>query len=145
MFNRAIKAACKQDGRAFFPTPGEVNAYIAPLKKKVFPPALEVWQRLEGAVGRNGSGVHVVFRDNPAALEAIRHIPYGSINVADYEYEYPQMQRTFTKAYEQAVKKYELVSQMTPQVTPIGHDDAKKLLGDISSKLAVSLKTKEIA
>jgi len=131
-FQAALNGSLKQPGRAFFPTPGEVNACLLILKHGQTPPALEVWE-LINKFARGSIPIAQVekqLQHNHAAISALRQVGYNTIRYSNIETDLLFRKRDFERLYEDAAKKNEQTTRLE-----ITKGAAVKMLSKINSKL----------
>lgn len=125
-FLSAIRTACKEPGRQFFPTAGEIAAILKTIKHGPKQLAGDVWNLTIRACQNSGYTKKDLIRDltgNQAAISAIRQIGFDRIRFADIEEELPWLRKEFFKAYEDFDERNEHVEQVK-----IGREEAKRIL-----------------
>lgn len=129
VFLTALRTACKEPGRQFFPTPGEVQAVIKTLKNGQKELGGEVWADIMRYAHNSRSGYDHFSKDygrNRAAVAALRQIGFERVCHADLETEIPWLRKEFLKAYEDFQERDEQTEHVQ-----IGHEEAKKILASL--------------
>jgi len=133
-FYAAMLAVIKEDGRAFFPTPGEISAALRVLKEGYIPAAAEVWEDLLkiGSTGKNND-LENYLNGNSVARSALYQI--GGINTlryADIEKELPWRKKDFIKAYDECAQR-----NLVAKRVEISHTEALRVISQIPSSSSI--------
>lgn len=125
-FLSAIRTACKEPGRQFFPTAGEVAAILKTIKHGPKQLAGDVWNLIiKSCEGGSYTKKDLIndLEGNEAAISATRQVGYNRIRLADIYDELPWIRKEFLKAYEEFDERNEQAEQVR-----IGTDEAKRIL-----------------
>jgi len=139
MFHSVFKLLAKAPGRAFFPTPGEVNAILQPMKTKQLPLSGEVWaQLLQWASSSfSESKVMLMLEDNPTAQRALRQTGWENVRLSDIDKSLPFLKRDFERHYSDTQEHSDLNNLLN-----IGREEAAEMLARIEARSKTQLGTK---
>ena len=139
LFHSALKQCISQKGRAFFPTPGEVNAILQPMKTKQLPLSGEVWaQLLQWASSSfSESKVMLMLEDNPTAQRALRQTGWENVRLSDIDKSLPFLKRDFERHYSDTQEHSDLNNLLN-----IGREEAAEMLARIEARSKTQIGTK---
>jgi len=139
MFHSALKQCISQKGRAFFPTPGEVNAILQPMKTKQLPLSGEVWAQLLkwASSSFSESKVVLLLEDNPTAQRALQQTGWDNIRLADIDKSLPFLKRDFERHYSDTQEHSDVDNLIN-----IGREAAAEMLARIEARSKTQIGTK---
>lgn len=132
LFHTAMRAAVKEPGRAFFPTPGEVQTYIVRLRTGEKPSGDEVWVKLLACAAKGDElAAARVVDGNPAGQKALRRVTFHSLRYANIETELPWVRKEFIQSYDDHTERAEKNGHIE-----LTQAEAKDVLGNLTKAIA---------